>query len=150
MNALQTLRINTPTVISEVFEHEIVMLHLESGAYYSLEQSGAEIWTVLQQGANLPEITARVAALYGINAEEIESTVHQFMQELAQEQLIVPDSAAAPSSRSQGAKVACASRGNHHGFTPPYLNKYTDMQDLLLLDPIHEVAESGWPHVKPQ
>jgi hypothetical protein len=24
------------------------------------------------------------------------------------------------------------------------------MQDLLLLDPIHEVADSGWPQKKPE
>ena len=34
-------------------------------------------------------------------------------------------------------------------FEAPILHKYTDMQDLLLLDPIHEVDEAGWPSVKP-
>jgi hypothetical protein len=28
------------------------------------------------------------------------------------------------------------------------LQKFTDMQELLLLDPIHEVDERGWPHRK--
>ena len=28
---------------------------------------------------------------------------------------------------------------------PPVLNKYTDMQDLLLIDPIHDVEAHGWP-----
>jgi hypothetical protein len=28
----------------------------------------------------------------------------------------------------------------------PVLDKYTDMQELLLLDPIHEVDDAGWPH----
>ena len=28
----------------------------------------------------------------------------------------------------------------------PRLDKYTDMQELLLLDPIHEVDERGWPN----
>jgi hypothetical protein len=27
----------------------------------------------------------------------------------------------------------------------PKLQKYTDVQSLLLLDPIHEVSEVGWP-----
>ena len=27
----------------------------------------------------------------------------------------------------------------------PVLQKYTDMEDLLLLDPIHDVDEAGWP-----
>ena len=26
------------------------------------------------------------------------------------------------------------------------LGKYTDMQELLLLDPVHEVDEAGWPN----
>jgi hypothetical protein len=31
-------------------------------------------------------------------------------------------------------------------FEPPTLEHYTDMEYFLLLDPIHEVDESGWPH----
>jgi hypothetical protein len=31
---------------------------------------------------------------------------------------------------------------------PPVLERYTDMQELLFLDPIHDVDESGWPHRK--
>ena len=31
----------------------------------------------------------------------------------------------------------------------PVLEKYTDMQELLLLDPIHDVEEAGWPKAKP-
>jgi hypothetical protein len=30
------------------------------------------------------------------------------------------------------------------------LQKYTDMADLLLLDPIHEVDEQGWPQPAPR
>ncbi len=29
----------------------------------------------------------------------------------------------------------------------PKFEKFTDMQDLLLFDPIHEVQPSGWPAV---
>jgi hypothetical protein len=33
-------------------------------------------------------------------------------------------------------------------FEMPKLSKYTDMEDLLALDPIHEVDEMGWPNAK--
>ena len=33
-------------------------------------------------------------------------------------------------------------------FQVPVLEKFSDMEELLLLDPIHEVEESGWPHKK--
>ena len=33
-------------------------------------------------------------------------------------------------------------------FEPPTLSKYKDMQDMLLLDPVHDVEEAGWPEPK--
>ena len=30
-------------------------------------------------------------------------------------------------------------------YTAPAVQKYDDLEDLLLLDPIHEVDEAGWP-----
>jgi len=30
-------------------------------------------------------------------------------------------------------------------YAPPVLETFSDMQDLLLLDPIHEVDDAGWP-----
>ena len=30
-------------------------------------------------------------------------------------------------------------------FEEPKLEKYSDMEDLLLLDPIHDVEDEGWP-----
>jgi hypothetical protein len=31
-------------------------------------------------------------------------------------------------------------------FQAPALEKHSDMQDLILLDPVHEVGPRGWPH----
>ena len=33
-------------------------------------------------------------------------------------------------------------------FQLPKLNIYTDMEALLLADPIHEVESDGWPNIK--
>jgi len=30
-------------------------------------------------------------------------------------------------------------------FEPPVLTTFSDMQELLWLDPIHEVDDAGWP-----
>jgi hypothetical protein len=35
-------------------------------------------------------------------------------------------------------------------FSPPVLQKFSDMQELLLVDPIHEVKAEGWPLTKSQ
>ncbi len=48
---------------------------------------------------------------------------------------------------SQGSQVNIST--SKDDFTNPVLEKFTDMADLLLLDPIHEVDESGWPNKPP-
>ena len=40
--------------------------------------------------------------------------------------------------------------GETSPFVTPTLSRYTEMQDLLLLDPIHDVDDSGWPRRAPE
>jgi hypothetical protein len=35
-------------------------------------------------------------------------------------------------------------------FDEPVLEKFEDMQDLILLDPVFEVDEAGWPSARQQ
>jgi len=61
------------------------------------------------------------------------------VDELLGEELIAPGAAPAATQVPviTGAWVA------------PRLEKFTDLQTLLLLDPIHDVDEQGWPRVAP-
>lgn len=145
----QIFQINTPTVVAEVFDDEVVIINMESGIYYSLEQDGAALWRRLQQGASLSELIAETAVTYAVTSDEITPALQQFVAELAENQLVV---AGATPTR---ATVSVHTQANDHFasnsvrcFTPPILNKFTDMQDLLLLDPIHDVDETGWPKRK--
>lgn len=148
MNFRQTYRMNGPAVVAEVFEDEIVIIHLDKGTYYSLTQSGALIWKLLHQGATVAEVITTVSASYGIDAESLGEAVQQFIQELSAENLLIADNAATHSNNHAGKKVNnMPFVQGKQTFTLPRLNKYTDMQDLLLLDPIHDVTETGWPHV---
>lgn len=147
MSFQQTFRVNAPAVVSEAFEDEIVIIHLESGAYYSLDQSGAAIWQWLQGGMSLTEISNRLSTAYRLDAEEIARMVPPFIAELTQEQLIVPVGEQACNGLSP-APLGHDGRAVNVPFTRPTLTKFTDMQDLLLLDPIHDVGSSGWPMKK--
>ena len=67
----------------------------------------------------------------------------RLLDELAAEGLIEPDGA------SGDADVAAAAPPTTNGrlpFQAPVLEKHSDMQDLILLDPVHEVGPRGWPH----
>ncbi|HAR48554.1 MAG TPA: hypothetical protein DCR81_00210 [Smithella sp.] len=79
-----------------------------------------------------------------------ENAVNLFLNQLQQEELvIVIDDKLTDSPLPQNWKNQIMTNGSKTVFNAPVLNKYTDMQDLLILDPIHEVDATGWPSTKP-
>lgn len=147
MTSSARFAIKGPPVIHETVDGEVIIVDLESGSYYSLVGVGAEIWGALERGASIGEAAAELEHRYETNSEDVADVVALFVQELAHENLVTT----AASSENGDATAAAGSNGAaaaaaRPAFQRPILNKYTDMQDLLLLDPIHEVDETGWPN----
>ncbi len=84
-----------------------------------------------------------VQAAYGGDPAAIRDALTAFTDELRNEKLVVEQPGEPPTTAVASPLVEPAE------FTPPVLEKYTDMQDLLLIDPIHEVNDAhGWPKMK--
>lgn len=140
------LRVNSPDVIHETIDGEVIVINLASGNYYSVKGAGADIWDVIQSspGIDSSAITAAVASRFDRASEAVEDEIAAFLEELRQENLV----AAADNGAVTGSNgMAAANSGKP--YEPPVLETYTDMQDLVLLDPVHEVDATGWPHPKP-
>ena len=159
---LDRYRVNQPTVIHQTIDDETVIIHLERGFYYSLDVTGAAVWQALAAGHSAGQVSDGLAARYPDQRAEIETAVHALLERLQAEGLIVPadtagatDGASARSTATQDtpAGVRAAGADAPFGppatpgdtFLPPKLERFDDLQDLLLLDPIHAVDESGWP-----
>ncbi len=138
---MSSYRINSPAVIHQIFETEVVVVNLENGSYYSVEGAGIDIWRLLEQRCGREMIVAAFTRHANGSAETNETQVRAFLDEAVAEGLIVPE-ADAPSSGTTQPSLALAERIQSN---PPRLHKFTDMRDLLLLDPIHELDEAGWP-----
>ena len=145
----QRFRVNTPTVTHETIDGEAVIINLDSGNYYSLVDVGSFIWGHIETGASAGELQNLVLQSYTGSASDIDRGVQDLLAQLQQENLIVlVDGADAQTQVNQEAH----SNNNHEklSFNPPLLNKYSDMQELLLLDPIHDVDDAGWPKPNPE
>jgi hypothetical protein len=138
-------RVNGPNVVHETVEHETIIIQLEHGTYYSLTEAGACVWDVVLRGGNAADAVAAVTASYEVASETVAPAVAALLETLVAEGLLAVDDAAPALPLS----VATAIDAGRRPWTPPELARFTDMQELLLADPIHEVADAGWPHVKP-
>jgi hypothetical protein len=135
--------VNEPTVISETIDGETIIINLANGTYYSLKHAGAAIWAAIQQSASLAAIAATVRSSYDVDGHDVEHEISALVQRLVEEDLVrltvgdvSPPAACAPSPKERLAP-----------FLAPVLDKFTDMEAMLLLDPVHDVDEAGWPHV---
>jgi hypothetical protein len=136
-------------VVDEVFDDEVVIIHFDTGNYYSLDSVGTEIWGLIESGRSVAEIVEALALRYEDSDGEMEGAVTRFVVELREEDLVAPSMAGNLSSlRQPEEQVESGGKGGRPHFRAPSMSRYTDMQDLLLLDPIHEVDEDGWPSVR--
>jgi hypothetical protein len=129
-------RINTPQVLHEQFDDDVVLVNLENGNYYSLNASGSAILRLLANGLSPDSIEKQSSAADAAAG----SCVRALLAELLSEGLITPCDASEPIEVKEETTAAGLDLS-----TPPALQRFTDMQDLLLLDPIHDVDDRGWP-----
>ena len=150
MDSASWVAVNGPNVIHETIEGEAVIINLMSGRYYSLQGTAAEIWELIGKGGTVSGIVAAMAGRYAAADVDMHDVVIGLLGRLREEELIRVE----PASESIGREIApaeavTASPAQSSGFELPALQVYTDLEDLLLLDPIHEVNDEGWPVAKP-
>jgi hypothetical protein len=131
------LRANTECVVVQRIEDELVLVNLESGIYYTLHGSAAVIFSALDSGCDAENLPALLATLYGEAPGLVTDEINRFVQELVDHSLVVPGAG----------QCALNTEGLISGpFTPPVLETFEDLQDLLLLDPVRTLsAEDAKP-----
>ena len=140
----RTFRICAPFVVSEVIDGEAVIMDLRSGNYFSATGVGASIWQDIEAGRSYREILQSLTAQYEVVSHSLTDAVDCFLVDLIVNNLVEDLSIAEAGCRDgapNGLGVASAKRA----FDPNVLAAHTDLQDLLLLDPIHDVNSEGWP-----
>ena len=136
---MSALKVNAPRMVHETVDDEVIVIDLATGAYYSLAGSAAHIWALIAAGVAGTELADRVARDYGIGVGPILDGVEGFLGMLLAEALIVPNEDSASSD------APAPDPPDEAEFSTPLVEKYTDMAELILLDPVHDVSALGWP-----
>jgi len=126
-------------VTHERLDDEVIAIDLETGAYFALEGVAAECWSGIARGLSLEAVVAAITARYDVDPETVRRDVEHFASQLAEERLV-------EASDAVGDEVPEDPTGSSRkAYAAPSIEKFDDLQELLLLDPVHEVDEAGWP-----
>ena len=140
-------RVASPDVMHEAIDGEVIVINLVSGNYYSLRGSGADVWALIHEPASRAEVVEALASRYDSAQSDLDQAVSSFVDELREEGLVADVADDAPLRAD--ALALLTEDGQKQAFQAPKLEKYTDLQDLVLLDPVHQVTETGWPAPRP-
>lgn len=145
---------NTPAVAFEAFDDEVVLIHFPSGRYFRLDDVGRAAWKALDavRGSTRAEIAEAIGHRFEGDVGVIATEIDAFVDGLAENELVVDAATRDASGGTDGESASAADEPSPEAdakrspFRAPTLEVFTDLEDILLLDPIHDVDETGWPH----
>lgn len=127
---------NNTTFDFEDFDEEIVLIHMQSGVYYTLKGSGPAILRVFQNGCSTEDIKDFLLSRAN---PEWSRNVDDYLAQLLAEDILIPTDML-PSVQPDLSSLTMQEM--------PILEKFDDVSDLIKLDPIHDVSDLGWPNKK--
>ena len=123
------LMVKSASIIHDVIEGEAVVMNLDTGLYFSFNPAATRIWALIVEGIHSAHQISQVAG----------SVNTPFLQFLHDQELICSEIVSAGDDAVGPALQRVREEAQWHLFS--------DMKDLLLLDPVHDIAltEQGWP-----
>ncbi len=146
MESQKSYQINRANVVYEIFENEVVIINLDNGNYYSYDGIGTEIWNQLTQEITIDRISQSLSDIYpSIHLDDLKTIINKSITDLDRENLLISSETKNNQEIIESFKSNQDNRGNNNNIKMPTLQRFTDMQDFLLVDPIHEIDYEKWP-----
>ncbi len=77
----------SPNATFQIVADEAILIHLQTGVYYSLNEVGTAFWNLLDGQRTLGDCAAQIAAEYNAPREVVLADLSELADELAQEGL---------------------------------------------------------------
>ena len=129
--------IDTDVTLSEKIDNESVVINLTNGCYFNFNQTATYIWELIGCSLSKEEIVRSYSSAFHLSTEDAETDISSVLTNLLENNLVSGTS-------SPPAPIDPAL--SEIPYIKPKIEKFDDMQEMLLLDPIHEVTEKGWPY----
>ena len=133
------LELRADEVAAKVIDGEALIMNVSNGMYYSMTGTGAVAWQLLAEGRSLADVAAVMSARFEVTEARALADLSALADHLIEENLV---RITADGPASAGYEVTT---GEREPYGAPTLDSYSDMADLLALDPpMPGLAEPAW------
>lgn len=121
---------------AEIFDGEVVLIDIQRAVYFSLTGAASVIWQAFTEPrAQQTVLDTMMSQLEGADRAALQAT----LERMEQEKLLLPSETCVSTTFELAATA----------YVSPQVEAFSDLADLIAIDPVHEVdAGAGWP-VKP-
>ena len=92
VSRMETMRVSVPAeAISTVVEGEAVLLNLELGWYYNLDEVGTRMWALLAQHGQIEPVVQAMLDEYDVGEGQVRQDLVDLVEELAAHGLLRVD-----------------------------------------------------------
>ena len=140
---MKAYHLDSTNIATEIFDNEAVLINIPLGKYYSVRgNTGIRILEILQNPLSIDDIVAVVKNEFEVdNESDLASDTAEFISQLENENII--------SASAKAVSVNIEVNTLKRPYEKLELEIFDDMQELIMLDPVHDVESfKGWPQKK--
>jgi len=140
-NEIPSFEVQEHQISMERLDGEVILVSFEKGKYYSAEFSGADILWLVKQRVNPKSWESLLYTKYKFQNFPKDEIVN-FLRKCASEGILAESTIALDNTGVLPDDFVVS------GWISPKLLIFSDLQDLLMVDPIHDSSLVGWPQLK--
>lgn len=80
--------VRSPDQVSGDLDGKAVLLSIENGEYYSMNEVGTRVWALLEQPIRVATLIERLQDEFDVSREQCEREVLEFLEHLRQDRLL--------------------------------------------------------------
>ena len=131
-------RLNDAKMFADVTDGIAIIINSETGIYYGMNEFATKVYEYLQNGASAEKVLEAIKNVPNIPDYTIDN-FEMFINILLKKEIMLP------SNENNEMNVSFDANMVKENKFAIELKEYSDAQELLLADPIHEVKEEeGW------
>lgn len=88
----QSTIVRSPEQVSGDLDGKVVLLSIENGEYYNMNEVGSRIWALLENPMTVTELVGHLTDEFEITQELCEQEVIAFLEKLRTDKLLIVDS----------------------------------------------------------
>ena len=87
--SLNTTVVRSNSILASSVDNALVMMDIEGGNYFSLDDIGTDIWQRLAEPLKVSELCAQLVTAYAVEPEVCQRDVLKLLGDLVMEQLVM-------------------------------------------------------------